>query len=253
MAKRSEADKQKFMHWNYAHRGLYTKDQSIPENSLAAFRRAAEKGYGVELDVQLSDDGQVMVFHDDNLKRMCGKDEKIWNLTFDELRELNLADTDEKIPLFSEVLQVLKDNEGPLIVELKNGPRNDELCMKTALLLQDYPGTFCIESFNPFIVNWFRGQIPEIFRGQLASGYESYSRYPKFFAKMLYAGRFSFINKPDFIAYNHQYPIPKHIQKLRKKGALLVAWTSRDPEQAEEVQNNFDAVIFEHYEPASKY
>jgi len=252
MNHRTEEEKARFSGVFYAHRGLYEKDQSIPENSLTAFQRAAEKGYGVELDVQLSKDGHVMVFHDDTLKRMCGVDGNIWDYTLEELQAFRLKETDERIPLFPEVLKVLENGAGPLIVELKNGPKNDELAFKTYEFLKTYPGIYCIESFNPFLVNWFRKNAPEVFRGQLATKKEDYSSYPKPVADMLSSCRFSFLNRPDFIAYNLEAEIPAHVQKLRKKGVLLVAWTSREKEKAEEIRKAFDAVIFEHYAPGEK-
>ena len=253
MNRRTEEEKNWFRHVNYAHRGLYEKDQSVPENSLEAFRRAAEAHYGVELDVQLSKDGHVMVFHDDSLKRMCGKDCKIWDLTLEELKELRLKGTDSGIPLFKEVLDVLKDGAGPLIVELKTGPKNDELAFKTYELLKAYPGVYCIESFNPFLVNWFRKNAPEVFRGQLSTKSEGYQGYPKPVRYLLSTCRFSFLNRPDFIAYDRTAEIPKKVQKLRKKGVLLVAWTARDESLKEETEQAFDAVIFEHYRPVPKY
>lgn len=242
-----------FYHVEFAHRGLYLKDQSVPENSLAAFRRAVEKGYGVELDVQLSKDGRVMVFHDDTLTRMCGVDGNIWDYAFDELREFRQKGTDETIPLFTEVLDILKEGTGPLLVELKTGPRNNELAEKTYAFLKEYPGVYCIESFNPFLVNWFRKNAPEVFRGQLATRASDYSSYPKLAQKLLANCRFSALNRPDFIAYNLEAEIPAHVKKLRKKGVLLVAWTARDEAKAEETEKAFDAVIFEHYEPKGRY
>ena len=211
MSRLTKEQLETFTHVNYAHRGLYLEDQTVPENSLAAFRRAAEKGYGVELDVQVSKDGQVMVFHDDNLKRMTGKDANIWDLTFDELRELRLKGTDEQIPLFTEVLGVLKTGAGPLVCELKTGPRNNELCEKTTAILRTYDRPYVIESFHPFIVNWFRKNAPDIVRGQLVSDQESYSEMPKWQGNLLYKAGFSFLNKPDFIARKFNAPIPKSI------------------------------------------
>ena len=87
-----------FMGTNCAHRGLHSRDKSVPENSLEAFRLAAEAGYGIELDVQLSKDGQVVVFHDDTLDRVCGVHVRVDELTLSELRELRLCGTDQTIP-----------------------------------------------------------------------------------------------------------------------------------------------------------
>lgn len=167
-------DKSVFTHVNYAHRGLHDIKNGIPENSLAAFRLSAEAGYGTEFDIQLSRDGQVVVFHDDNLKRVCGVDARVDSLDYDELKKLRLLGTDEYIPLFTEVLDVFRGTTAPLIVELKTGRRNDELCDKAIKILSGFDGNFCIESFNPFIVNRFRKKAPHICRGQLASEISDY-------------------------------------------------------------------------------
>ena len=135
----SKKDKKPFMYKNFAHRGLHKKDKTVPENSLAAFERASSYGYGIELDVQLSKDGQVVVFHDDTLNRVCGVDSRVDEKTYDELSKISLCGTTQTIPLFSEVLKTVR-GRGPLIVELKNGKRNEELCEKTYALLEKYSG-----------------------------------------------------------------------------------------------------------------
>lgn len=230
----------------YAHRGLHTEDKTVPENSLAAFRRAVEHGYGVELDVQLSKDGQVMVFHDDNLKRMCGVDGNIWDYTFDELRMFRLLDTNEKIPLFTEVIEVLNQGTGALICELKTGPRNNELCEKTLALLKTLTIPYCIESFNPFVVRWFYKNAPEIIRGQLATSTDNYKSYPPILRRRLAACGLSYLNKPHFIAYDlRPAEFPKGVQKQVKNGVLLVGWTSLHPEDV----NRVKTLIFQFYEP----
>ena len=234
----------------FAHRGLYDNHSGVPENSLAAFRRAAEKGYGVELDVQVTSDGQVIVFHDDDLDRMCGVPGKIWDRSLAQLRQLHLLDTSETIPLFTEVLEVLRQGTGPLIVELKSGPRNRELCEKTKAILDRYPGTFCVESFDPRIVLWFRRNAPEIIRGQLAQPAEYYAGHlsPRT-AKWLSCCRFSVLNRPDFIAYKTG-PRPAGVLRQCRKGVMLVAWTSHDAEK--DAKEN-DSVIFESCDPPLRY
>jgi len=242
--------KENFYHFNFAHRGLYDNNNSIPENSLAAFRAAVSAGYGMELDVQLSKDGEVVVFHDDDLKRVCGVDAPVDSLTLKELKELRLLGTEEQIPLFTEVLEVTEKGKGALIVELKTGHRNKELCQKTLDILKEYKGVYCVESFNPAIVNWFKKNAPEIFRGQLAAHKESYMpKHSKFVAKLLSECWFAVINKPDFIAYEN-VERPARIEKLRKKGILLVAWTSKVPD-VDQAKN--DIVIFEQYRPELKF
>ncbi len=249
MTKRSESEKALFSHWNYAHRGLYSKDQSVPENSLTAFRLAAENGYGAELDVQLTKDGYVVVFHDDTLDRVCKVHGLVSDYTLNELREMRLYGTEEKIPLFTDVLEAFGKGNGPLIVELKTGKRNAELCEKTRVILSKYKGVFCIESFDPTIVLWFKKNAPEIFRGQLATMKEDYEGQKWPLPTLLSNCCFSFLNQPDFIAYRN-CERPKAVLRARKKGVLLVAWTSHEPE-VDQVKN--DAVIFEYYRPEPRF
>lgn len=244
-----KTDKSIFWHRNFAHRGLHVNDDGIPENSIAAFKAAVDAGYGIELDVQLSKDGQVVVFHDDTLNRVCGVDGRVDAYDYGELRQMSLLGTGERIPLFTEVLKILEKGSGPLICELKNGPRNNELCEKTYAILQTYAGDYCIESFNPFIVNWFRKKAPDVFRGQLATAPKNYDGFKNLVRWLLGNVWFSLINKPDFVAYEN-IQRPPHVLRLRKKGVMLVAWTSRTPD-VDQAQN--DAVIFEHYQPPLFY
>ncbi|MBQ7600448.1 MAG: glycerophosphodiester phosphodiesterase [Clostridia bacterium] len=244
----SEVQKAPFKGRNFAHRGLHTEDGMIPENSLEAFRRAVSAGYGIELDVQLSSDGRVMVFHDDDLDRVCGVSGKIWDRTYRELREMRLNGTDSVIPTLHEVLETVK-GKVPLIVELKTGPRNKELCKKTCAILTAYKGDFCIESFNPLIVGWFRMNAPEILRGQLATVTAEYgAKTPKPVAFALSNGLTNIIARPQFIAYSlHDRPLGIRVSEMM--GAMRVGWTSH----GEENEKGRDAVIFEFYRPKTHY
>lgn len=242
-----EEKKAPFMHRNFAHRGLHTEDKSIPENSIAAFEAAAVRGYGIELDVQLSKDGQVVVFHDDTLERVCGVDARVDEMTYEELQTLRLCETEYKIPLFSEVLACV-DGRGPLIVELKHGKRNKELCEKTYALLKNYKGDYCVESFQPVIVAWFRFHAREVLRGQLAMPAAHYQGIPKAAAQMAGNCMMDFISRPQFIAYcigEKSF----WVRMAEKMGAMRVAWTSHDKKNEE----GNDAVIFEFYEPEIKF
>lgn len=240
-----------FVRRNYAHRGLYDNENGPPENSVSAFIAAKENGYSAELDVQLSKDGQVVVFHDDTLNRVCGIDGRVDAYDYDELRQMSLFGTEERIPLFSDVLQAFNGGDGcSLIVEIKTGPRNDELCEKTYEILKNYSGRYCIESFNPMIVYWFRKNAPEVFRGQLASVMEDYiPGQKKIVAFLLSRCVLNFLSRPDFIAYKNEGR-PGSVLRARKKGILLFAWTSRKPD-IDQADN--DAVIFEGYRPEPVY
>lgn len=242
--------RQKAPFWglNFAHRGLHTRDRSIPENSLPAFDRAAREGYGIELDVQLSKDGQVVVFHDDTLDRVCGVHARVDEKTWAELQELRLCGTEYRIPLFTEVLDTVR-GRGPLIVELKNGRRNRELCEKTYALLQDYRGEACVESFNPMIVCWFRLHARDLLRGQLASPARDYLNemgpVPAF---LLSHCLMNFLSRPQFIAYKIGYR-PPTVRLAEQLGAMKVGWTSHEPRN----EKGRDAVIFEFYRPKLQY
>ena len=234
---------------NYAHRGLHSRDRSVPENSLPAFRKAAREGYGIELDVRLSKDGKVVVFHDDTLERVCGVPSRVDELTWEELRTLRLYGTDERIPLFSEVLRSIQ-GAAALIVELKNGPRNRELCEKTKAILEEYRGNICIESFNPLIVAWFRFHAPQLVRGQLATAYRDYNRdgVNAAAAFVLHNTLLNFLSRPQFIAYRiGRRPLP--VRLCTRLGALNIGWTSHEPRS----EQNRDAVIFEFYRPRQRY
>ncbi|MBP3322678.1 MAG: glycerophosphodiester phosphodiesterase [Clostridia bacterium] len=244
-AKASKEKAAPFKNKYFAHRGLHSGDGNTPENSLAAFKAAAEKGFGIELDVHLTTDNEVIVFHDDDLKRMCGVDRATFDLSYDEIKELSLLNTEHKIPLFTEVLKVY-NGAGPMVLEIKTCPRKYELCEKVLELLNDYEGDVCIESFDPRIVGWWKKNAPQYLRGQLAQQYKKYDGQPKILAFMLANSLTNFIARPHFIAYNlGKKPLLTRLSE--KMGALKFNWTVRSKEEEAKV----DGIIFEKYEPES--
>ncbi len=247
-AKAKEDDRNRFIGRYYAHRGLYEEDQSIPENSLAAFKRAVEWGYGIELDVQLSSDGFAVVFHDDDLLRACADPRKVNDVSWDELKTMRLFGTRKGIPLFREVLRLI-NGKVPIIVELKSGPRNTELCRSVHAIFRDYEGDACVESFDPRILSWFRRNDPKRIRGQLA-------QQPLFYredgmnavSSLLLGGTLlNVMARPHFIAYRIGEK-PASVRLSESMGAMRFGWTSREEGDAE----GFDSVIFEYYRPERK-
>lgn len=229
-----------------AHRGLH--DIDIPENSIAAFKNAVNAGYGVELDVQYTSDNKLVVFHDASLNRMCGVDKLVKDCSYDELRTYRLNNTDEYIPLFTDVLSIL---EGvPLVCEIKNhsGNINSRLCQDTYNQLKDYNGQYCIESFSPFLVKWFRDNHPEIIRGQLSCDMKKEKMSPAFKIAMTHL-LVNIISKPDFIAYRH-HDVEKLGFKIcsRLYRPLLFAWTARGDKEQVHAWKYFDSIIFELHE-----
>jgi Glycerophosphoryl diester phosphodiesterase len=244
----NKRQKAPFQGRNFAHRGLHKYDKSIPENSLPAFQAAVDNGYGMELDVQLSADDQVVVFHDDSLERVCGEEGDVTDRTWAELSALKLCGTKERMPLLTEVFSVVGGRE-PIIIELKRGMRNEELCQKTLDLIDAYKGPVCVESFDPLIVRWFRLNAPDILRGQLSALQEDMSRVTTRHNAFLLGNLLTnFIGRPQFIAYKIGKK-PFTVRLCEAMGAMKIAWTSWD--WASEDTN--DAVIFEYYRPRRRF
>lgn len=241
-----------FQNRTFAHRGLYEKDQSVPENSLPAFENAVQAGYGVELDVQLTKDKVVVVFHDDGLKRACGVDARVDAYTFEELQSFPLFGTEERIPTFTDVLNVL-DGKIPVIVELKSGGDWKRLCELTWGLLKDYRGDYCVESFHPLLVRWFYKNAPQILRGQLSEAYRySKDSMPKYQSVMMSRLLTNVLTHPQFVAYRIG-PKCLSVRVCEAFGAMKVAWTARETDDHAKLTKINDSIIFEHYRPDTHY
>ena len=231
---------------HYAHRGLYDNRTSAPENSMEAFRLAVEAGYGIEMDIQLTKDNIPVVFHDKTLKRMCGKEGYVWDYTLEELQKNTLADSTQTIPTFEEVLELI-DGKVPLIIEYKMDRPTIKVCELGNQLLTNYKGVYCIESFHPKAVRWYRKNRPEIVRGQLSMDFSKDEKYnAPYFVVMTYLLS-NFTTRPDFIAYNYkdEHIISRRICK--KLGGLSVAYTLKNQEAYETVKDKFDLFIFDSF------
>ncbi len=232
-----------------AHRGLFD-NKNIPENSLPAFKRAVENGYPIELDVQLTTDDKLVVFHDSSLKRMCGADKKIFEASYEELQELRLLDTDEKIPLFADVLKVI-GGKVPLVMEIKPDGRYIRTAELASAMLKSYEGTVCLESFHPLVLAWYRKNDPGIARGLLATDFfkqeNDQSGPVKFILTNL---MLNFKAGPDFISYNHHF---RNQFSYRLCRALYkpvnAAWTIRNQTELDEARKYFTVFIFDSFIP----
>ncbi len=244
----SRAGRKPFEGRAFAHRGLYELDESVPENSLPAFMRAVAAGYGAELDVQRTRDGQIVVFHDDSMQRACGVDKPIRDFTFEELQRFSLFGTEERIPLFSDVLQVF-DGKQPLIVELKYGPDWALVCEATRKMLDEYRGPACVESFHPAMVRYFRKHDPKRLRGQLSEAARfSRQHIPWYLAFMMSRLLTNFLTRPQFVAYRVG-PKCISVRVSEAMGAMKVLWTAREMEMHAKRMDENHAVIFEGYRP----
>lgn len=235
--------------YHYAHRGLHDLKNGIPENSLPAFDLAVKNGYGIELDVQLSKDGTAVVFHDSTLTRMCGVDKKVNELTLSELKELSLAGTAEKIPTFQEFLNLV-NGQVPLIVEIKMDKQDERIPQETNRVLSGYQGPYCIESFHPAALIWYKKYRPDIVRGQLSSNFKKDMENAKFIHVLLSFLVSNIAARPDFIAYNWKYRNNLSFRICTKLlGALPVAWTIRSQDELNISKKDFKLFIFENFIP----
>ncbi len=233
----------------FAHRGLHDNASDAPENSMAAFRKAMEAGLGMELDVQVTKDGVPVVFHDFKLERICGAPGKIADSTYEELQAYTLCDSKERIPRFSELLEMV-DGQVPLIVEIKAETANVSCCGIIDSLLRAYRGPYCIESFNPMVLWWFRRNHGDVVRGQLSSNFRREGEYWNILYFAMTHLLFNFLTKPDFIAYNHKFseePGRRICRRLYRHPAA--AWTIRSQQDLEALKGEYDVFIFDSFLP----
>lgn len=228
-----------------AHRGYF--NEVYPENSLGAMQRAVDNNFSIELDIQLTKDNKVVVFHDNDLKRMCGVDKMVKELTYDEIKELSLLDTNATVPLFSEVLDIVAGKVF-LVVELKSVSGTQEKLVDLAIeMLNKYEGKFVVQSFDPRLVKQFRTKAPNYIRGQLVSdmkGDTNYSKLVSFLVKNIYT---NVLSKPHFVNTHYDH-YPRRIKAWHKKHTTI-CYTVRDEKLYPEMLKKYDAVIFEGFDP----
>lgn len=230
----------------FAHRGYHCKERGIPENSMKAFCAAIARGYGIELDLHLTKDGRLAVFHDDTLERMCGRTDTVEELTSLELSSCTLLDTDETIPMFEDVLTLVRGRV-PLLIELKIPTASLQICEEVLRQMRNYQGPFLIQSFNTMGLRWFKLHATDLLRGQLSSNLTSKktreSWFLKFMVKYLLA---NFLGRPDFISYKLADLPVMNVWILKHIFHTPVAvWTLKTPEALFDGKKCYDIQIFE--------
>ncbi len=241
----------------YAHRGLHGKldyEYYAAENSITAFERAVERGFGIELDVRLTKDNVAVVFHDDTLERVTNGKGRVKDFMFSELRELSLEGTADTIPTFEEVLSLI-DGKIPLLVELKEDGMDSSVATAAVNILKKYNGPYIIESFNPLVLGKVKKEMPEIPRGFLADKLTANEKYRSVKYRVVQSFALNVIARPAFIAMNHERPKMFPLPFIRKVfGIPTLAWTIRsEEEELKAYENRFSGVIFENYIPNSHF
>ena len=232
-----------------AHRGLWAPD-AAPENSLGAFQHAAENGYGVELDVRLSADGEAMVFHDDTLARMTGAEGRVRDHSAKALQALALNGSDETIPTLAEALAVI-GHHSLVLIECKTASGEvGPLEQRVHDVLIDHKGPVAVIGFNAYSHAWFADRFPKILRGLNSHAYaDGEARMSAEAVAALRALEHVAIAKPHFLALGLDMLPDAKAAEHRVKGLPVVAWTVRSPDQWSAVSEACDNYIFEGFTP----
>ena len=231
----------------YAHRGLHDGNKKVYENSMQAFVLAADHGYGIEMDVQSTRDGQVVVHHDLNTLRVCGIDAVIENTDYSDLPPLPDG---TPIPLLSEFLALIAGRV-PVIIEFKHHKQYIRTLHTSLPLLEDYSGDIYLESFHPSIVRYLRIHAPKALRGQLSAGRFDAGTNPiaAFVLKHLLI---NVLSRPHFIAYDYHSDHSLSMTLNRRLfQPVFVAWTVRNQADLDDARTRYDAVMFEGFIPDS--
>ncbi|MGO1469182.1 MAG: glycerophosphodiester phosphodiesterase family protein [Tissierella sp.] len=235
----------------YSHRGIHNNDDKNPENSILAFQMAVEKGYGIELDIQVTKDKIPVIFHDKSLLRVCNLENKIQTLTLEELKKLKLFKSDQYLPTFKEILDLV-DGRVPLIVEIKNETTDISELKYIASLLDTYTGIYAIESFNPLVLRWYKKNRPHIIRGQLAtcSKKKDLSVCKKVKDFILENFMTNFLSKPDFLAFNYKYKnmFSFNLCKILYN-PITAAYTIKSHQTLKDNLDDFNIFIFDSFIP----
>ena len=218
-----------------AHRGLW--NDNFVENSLSAYQNAIDNGFPIEIDLHRSLDGEIFVFHDDDLARLTGVEGKIFEKTAKEIKSLSLNGSKEKIPTLSETLKLVK-GKVPLLIEIKLQPTN-KIVFDVVKILRDYKGEFAIQSFNPAYIIKVKKLAPDFTRGILSSKAKFKNKFRGFVVNKM---PLNFIAKPHFISYRHcDLPI-----KTRRP---VISWTITSTADWEKIKPYSSNIVFEKFIP----
>ena len=219
-----------------AHRGFHSSD--APENSMAAFAKAIENKYTIELDIHITKDGTLVIFHDFTLVRMTGIKKDIEDCTYKELSTYKLNNTEEKIPTLKEVLRQVNGSV-PLLLEIKNNGIPGKLEKELIRMLRKYKGKYMVQSFNLLSLIYLRKNAPHIKRGKLATKVKR--KFPDKLTDMFLTMEAA----PNFISYKLEDVTMSLINKCKIQRKPLFVWTVRTKEDYLKAKKKYSGVIFE--------
>jgi glycerophosphoryl diester phosphodiesterase len=230
-----------------AHRGLHDITQGIVENTASAFAGAIARGYAIECDLQLTGDGEAVVFHDERVERLTQGRGMVRDLTAAEMKKLAIRQSGDHVQTLGELLEQV-NGKVPLIIELKSHWDGDErLAARALAVLKGYGGPHCLMSFDPDIVAAVRRMSPQTIRGIVAErAFDSY--YDALPLKTQMELRtFSHINRtrPDFVSFFFGDLPWAPVTALRAAGTPVITWTIRSADQAWTALRCSDQITFE--------
>jgi glycerophosphoryl diester phosphodiesterase len=238
-----------------AHRALHDRAAGRPENSRAAVRAAIAAGYGIEIDVQMSADGQAMVFHDEDLDRLTTRHGPVRNRTAADLGRITLRDAEDGIPTLPEVLALVAGRV-PLLIEVKDqtltmSETDGRLESATAAALHPYAGPVAVMSFNPHAVAWMARLAPQLPRGLTTSAYdpEDWSPLPEATCSRLRGIPDYDRTGASFVSHEAADLSRPRVAALKAQGAAILCWTTRSPAAEDQARRVAHNITFEGYAP----
>lgn len=230
-----------------AHRGLHDAGKGVIENSASAFAAAMAYGYAIECDLQITRDGEAVVFHDEALERLTGAHGLVKDLTAAEAGALTLRGSADRVPTFGSLLAQVKGSV-PLVIELKSHWDGDErLAVRALELLAGYSGPYCLMSFDPDVLAALRRLSPETPRGIVAErAFDPYYNWLPL-ARQQELRSFSHLarTRPDFVSFYFEELPFAPVTALRTAGMPVISWTIRSPGEARQAMRHSDQITFE--------
>lgn len=237
-----------------AHRGLHDAQSGVIENTTSAVARALDHGYSIEVDLQISADGEAMVFHDETLDRLTEAEGAVAERGSQELQSVRFRDTEDRMQTLSELLKQVAGRSA-LVLELKSlWNDNAVLARRTAEVLSDYNGAAAVMSFDPALVAASRGLDPDRIRGIVACRFEDADEWPELSSMQRFSLRyFSHMaqTRPHFVSYDIKGLESLAPRLLRALGVPLITWTVRDEYQALYGSDWADQITFEGFLPGT--
>ena len=235
-----------------AHRGFHNEAEGRMENCQASFEAAIAQGFSIECDLQITADGEAVVFHDDEVDRILDGSGKVKNFTVKELKTMHFKQGKERVQTLAELLEQV-NGRTTLVIELKSLWDDDFTLTDRALnVLANYNGAFGLMSFDPDLISRVAASVPETIRGITADRVIDPYYDPLPVSKRLAMREFSHLpeSRPHFISFDfHQLPF-QPVTEFQAAGFPILSWTIENEDDAARARRWCDQITFENFNPA---